>query len=222
MTQVSTPLTRYALPGLWALPVWGALLFYGTYKHQPPPQTDLAGWARFVTTSEFLASHLAASIVGGAIGMLGMVALLVTLASRESVRLGLWATVCGLIGNTLVTSVFGIAAFAQPAIGRLYLAGQTDQARALYYDAAQPPALVTTAIAGVLLLTASMVLFGTAVTRSRWLPKLAGVGLIVSGPVFFLAGAALDNFVQSIGSAVIVAGGAWLAFAANRRTSSAR
>ena len=79
-TQQSTspdagPLGRAARLGLWALPVWAVLLSASTITHQPDPKTDLAGWSRYVTTTEFLASHLIASILGAAIGALGLVAL---------------------------------------------------------------------------------------------------------------------------------------------------
>jgi len=58
-TQQSTspgpgPLARAARRGLWALPAWAVLLFYGTLSHQPPPQTRFAAWARYVTTPGFL------------------------------------------------------------------------------------------------------------------------------------------------------------------------
>jgi len=76
------PLGRAARRGLWALPVWAALLFASTLSHQPNWKTDLAGWSRYVTTSQFLASHLAASILGAAIGALGMVAPGAVLARR--------------------------------------------------------------------------------------------------------------------------------------------
>jgi len=86
-TQQSTspdagPLARTARLGVWALPVWAALLCLGTITEQPPWQTKPAAWSRFVTTSEFLASHLVGSILGAAIGALGMVALGAVLARR--------------------------------------------------------------------------------------------------------------------------------------------
>jgi hypothetical protein len=51
------PSARIVRLGLWALPAWAELLFYGTLTHQPPPQTQFAAWARYVTTPGFLASH---------------------------------------------------------------------------------------------------------------------------------------------------------------------
>ncbi len=59
------PVVRYARVGLWALPIFAATLLAGTITHQPPPQTDLAGWSAYVTTNasgkaSFTASGLAA------------------------------------------------------------------------------------------------------------------------------------------------------------------
>jgi len=115
---------RYGGSPLWALPVWAALLFASVITHQPSWRTQLADWSRYVTTPEFLASHLVASILGAAIGALGLVALGAVLASRGHPRAGLWAMVTGVSGNVVVAAGFGIAALAQPAIGRDYLAGQ--------------------------------------------------------------------------------------------------
>src|ERR1700694_2459832 len=66
--------------GLWALPVWTVLLFLGTLTHQPDTQTDFAGFARYVTTTQFLISHIVASIIGAGIGVLGFLALFTFLA----------------------------------------------------------------------------------------------------------------------------------------------
>src|SRR5579864_5701870 len=89
------PLARATRLGLWALPVWAVLLFVSTLTHQPNWRTDLAGWSRYVTTPQFLASHLIATILGAAIGALGLVALGAVLARRGHPRAGLWAMVTG-------------------------------------------------------------------------------------------------------------------------------
>src|SRR5437588_9465020 len=69
------PLGRYARIGLWELPVFALLLGVGTSTHQPPPQTQLADWSRYVTTDVFLIKHLVASIGGAVFGVLGIVAM---------------------------------------------------------------------------------------------------------------------------------------------------
>ena len=132
----------------------------------------------------------------------------------------MWGLVTGVLGNTLVTAIFGIAAFSQPAIGRDYLAGHTTAAHAMYYAAAQGAWLVATAFTGTALVAASLVIFGVAAARTRPLPRLAGIGLAVGGPLFAVIGVALDNFIESIACAILIACTAWIATAA-RRTESA-
>src|SRR2546425_2740973 len=190
-------------------------LFRGTISPRPPPQTDFAGYARYITTTEFLSSHIVASIAGAAIGNLGFVAIFVALVRRGGGSLGLWALVAAILGNTVVTSIFGAAAFAQPAIGRMYLAGQTAQAMALQDDIYGVP-LFATAFTGLLLLAVGLVLFGIAVARSRSLPRWAGILLAISGPLFAIVGVALADIVQSVGAAGLIPRTAWDAQNAQR------
>jgi hypothetical protein len=208
-------LTRYARVLVWAAPLWAILLFIGTLEHQPPPQTQFPDYATFITTTWFLMSHLFASILGAAFGTLGFAALLVLLVQRGAGSSPVWAFGLFVIGNTLATSVFGAAAFAQPAIGRMYLAGQTSQAVALQDDVYGVP-LFATAIPGVLLLSIGLVLFGIAVARSSWLPRWAGITLAVSGPLFGIIGVILASVVQSVGAAGLLVSLAYIAVVANR------
>jgi hypothetical protein len=215
------PLARAARLGLWALPVYAALLFVSTLTHQPNPKTDLAGWSRYVTTPEFLASHLVASILGAAIGALGLIALGAVLASRGHPRAGLWVIVTGVFANVVSAAVFGIAAFAQPAIGRDYLAGHTAQARLLVNTVVNGGWLNATAIPSGLLLAASIVIAGVAVARTGSLPRAAGIGFAIS-IVLFSIGAFPDNFLETIGCVLMIASTVWIAAAAWRRGAPAR
>jgi hypothetical protein len=215
------PLARAARLGLWALPAWAALLFAGTLDHQPNWKTDLAGWSRYVTTPQFLASHLVASILGAAIGTLGLVALGAVLAGRGHPRAGLWAMVTGVLADILFAAVFGIAALAQPAIGRDYLAGHTAQARLLVGTVVNGGWLNVTGVTAGVLLTASGVVAGVAAARSGSLPRTAGIGFATS-VVLFVIGSAADNFVQSIATALMIASTVWIAAAAGRRGAPAR
>src|SRR6516225_3866829 len=83
-SPTSSTLEHYARRGLWALPVWALLLFLGTLTHQPSYQTDFPAYARYVTTTEFLISHLVASILGAAIGILGFIALFIVLCKGRA------------------------------------------------------------------------------------------------------------------------------------------
>lgn len=215
-TRPSEPTAR---AGLWALPVWAALLLVGTFSHQPPPQTQLGAWSRYVTTPWFVASHLIASILGTAVGTVGMIALAVCLIRSGRVRGGAWGMVLAVTANILLTAVFGIAAFAQPAIGRLYLAGHAALAHMMYDGAAQGAWLVVTGVTGVVLMAASLIVFGVAVARSGWLPRLAGIGLAIAGPVL-VVGFALDDFIETVAAVLLVACTAWIADAARRAASA--
>ena len=208
-------LDRYARAGLWALPVWAALLGASTLTHQPSYATDFPAYARYITTTPFLVSHLGGSILGAAIGLLGLIALFALLVGGRSARLALAGLVTSVLATVLTTSVFGVAAFAQPAIGRAYLAGQADLAVAINSDVYGPP-LFATALPGLALFALGIVLFGVAVARSGWLPRWAGIGLAVGGVLFAIVGF-LFGPIQPIGAAVMVPSTAWIAFTAGRR-----
>ena len=210
-------LVRYARVGIWAVPVYAATLFAGTITHQPPPQTDLAGWSAYVTTNEFLVSHIAFSIFGAVFGAIGAVALGIVLMEQGSVKLGLAGLLTGVSANVVGASIFGIAAFAQPAIGRLYLAGNHDLAQNLYYDAAQGTPMVNVAIVFILLLVASFIVFGVGFARLALMPRWAGIGYAVSGPLFAVIGFALDNWIQSVAAVLMTASAAWMVIAMRRQ-----
>ena len=204
----------YARRGVWALPVWAVLLLYATFTHQPDYRTDFGAWSGYVTQGQFLFSHLVGSILGAAIGIVGFVALSVLLLERGAPRLAAWSLLCFVLGAVLTTAVFGIAAFAQPAIGRAFLAGQRQMPP--FYDDVNGAPLLATAAVGVLSLTAGLILAGIAVIRTRLAPSAAGWALAVGGPVFAVLGVLLANVVQSVGAALLVVGTAWIAWSVGR------
>jgi hypothetical protein len=212
--KVVDNLDRYARRGLWALPVWAVLLAIGTLTHQPSPTTDFPGYAAYITTTPFLISHLVASILGAAIGVLGFIALAALLVRGRSAGMAVTALVITVLATTLTTSVFGAAAFAQPAIGRAYLAGLTEQAIAFNTDIYGVP-LFATAIPGLLLFAVGVSLFGVAVARSRSLPKRAGIGLAVGGPLFAIVGFLIGD-VQPFAAVLMALSTAWIAYGAGR------
>jgi len=213
---MSDQILRLARLGVWALPIYAATLFAGTITHQPPPQTQLADWSRYVTTNEFLIGHIVFSIFGSIFGAIGAVALGTLLIERGSVKLGLAGLLSGLSANVIGTSIFGIAAFAQPAIGRLYLSGQTQTARDVYYDAAQGTPMVVVALVFIVLLVASFIVFGVAFARLELMPRWAGIGYAVSGPLFAVIGFALDNWIQSVAAILMTASAVWMVVALRR------
>jgi hypothetical protein len=214
-------LARAARLGLWALPVWAALLCVGTLNEQPRWQTHPAAWSRFVTTPEFLASHLVASILGAAIGALGMVALGAVLARRGHPAIGLAVMVTGVVANVLTASGFGVAAFAQPALGRNYLAHPTAQAYQLIKTAANGGWLGVMILTSSLLLIASAVIAGVGGARTRPLPRAAGIGFAVTMALFVIANIPDKGPWQAIAGALMTAFTAWIAIAASRHDAPA-
>ena len=172
----------YARWMLWALPIWALMLLLGVATKQPDPQSQFGAFADYVTTDRFLASHLVNSILGAAIGSIGIVGLLLYLSASRAAGRALAATVAMVAGNTLTAAVFGAAAFTQPALGQAFLTGNGD-ALALYNDVYAAP-LFGTAIVGLLLFIVGGVLAGLAVAASGLLPRWAGWLLAVSIPLF--------------------------------------
>jgi hypothetical protein len=109
---------------IWLLQVSAVLTLGATLTHQPDPDTQFRAWSEYVTTPRFFISHVVGSILGTSLLILGAFALGTLLASSRrgrAARLGIVATVVGGAG---IVAMFGVAAFAQPAIGKAFLAGE--------------------------------------------------------------------------------------------------
>jgi hypothetical protein len=184
-------LGRWARRGIWLLPVYALLLALSTVTHQPDYTTDFPGYAKYVTTGTFLASHLAASILGAGLGIVGTVALGVLLAAGRSATPAMVGLACTLVGNVLFTAIFAAAAFAQPAIGKAWLNGAHDVATSVNSDVYGPPLFATFAV-GAPLFIAGAILMGVAVKRHS--PKLrwSGIGYAVFLPLFLVSGFLFD------------------------------
>ena len=187
----SAILDRWARRWVWALPVWGVLLGLSTLTHQPSYDTDFRGYAEYVTTDWFLVSHLVGSILGAALGILGAVALVVRLASTPAARIALWGLAAFVLGQTLTTAVFGVAAFFQPAIGDAFLRGSEAAARAVNEDV-YGAALFATVGVGLLLWMFGVVQLGRAIRHARVAPAWVGATFAIAGPVFAVAGFSLE------------------------------
>ncbi len=198
------PLRRFAGLALWALPLWAVLLAVSTLTHQPDPATDFGSYAEYITTERFLLSHLVASIFGAGFGTVGFLALFIALTRSSLSALPLVALVASVFGNTLVTSVFGVAAFAQPAIGEAYLAGETAQAMAFDESVYGVPLFATAGI-GLLLFATGLIAFGIAVQRSGLFPAFSGGTFALGGLLFTVIGFLFVDVLQPVG-ALLMAG----------------
>lgn len=116
-----------------------------------------------------------------------------------------------------MVAMFGVAAFAQPAIGNAFLAGHHD-AIALNSSVYGTPANLTAA-AETVLFFAGAVLFAIAIARSRSLPRNAGILFAASFPIFAI-GSITGTALATIGAIGEVASAIWIAGSASRAGSS--
>jgi hypothetical protein len=226
MTPLSHDTTiRWIRAGLLALPISGLLTMWSTLIPQPNPTTEFEAWSRFVTTPDYLISHLLGSNLGIILLIFGVIALGAYLAKGvHSGRLGLVAMVTIIASNTLaLMSAGGWSTFAAPAIGRAYLAGIEE---AMLIDVGMDYIVIFMLV--IVLAFIGNVLLGIAIWRSGILPKWAGAVWIAWAVMFYVAGV-LSGFLftssslptQPIGSLIMAISGGWIVWSALRRPSTA-
>jgi hypothetical protein len=112
MLSSSTNTTNWIRIGLLALPISGLLTAWATLTPQPNPSTEFEAWSRFVSTTEYMISHLLGTMLGIILMILGVIALGAYLAKGgRSGRLGLVAMVITVAANTLALPIAGWSAF---------------------------------------------------------------------------------------------------------------
>lgn len=183
---------------IWALPAWAAMLFLGTLTHQPDPQTDFANFAAYVTTTQFLLSHLFNSIGGAAIGSIGAIALMLYLQNSRAAGKAITGMVATVMGNALNSSIFGAAAFAQTAAGHAYLAGQQNALD--FYNRVYSAPLFGTVIVALLLFISGGIFTGIAIAASGRFPRWTGWVYAVT-----VSGFVLSNFIAPVGQSFMSA-----------------
>src|SRR5947208_16192796 len=82
--------------------------------------------------------------------------------------------------------------------------------QSLYYDAAQGTPMVIVALVFIVLVVTSFIVFGVAFARIKLMPRWAGAGYAVSGPLFAVIGFALDYWIQTVAAALMPASGLWM------------
>jgi hypothetical protein len=200
--------TRFARIGLWLIPIYGALLALSTLTHQPDYDADFESYAEYITTDRFLVSHLGASIAGAAVGVLGVVAALAFLVRGPAVTAAILGAAFMIVGNVLFTALFGVAAFAQPAIGEAFLGGESG-VRELNDDVYGTPLFVTAAI-GFLFFLAGGIFLGVSIARVAPPLRWVGIGFAAS-LVLFVLGFLLLDIGQPIAGALLAVVGVVLA-----------
>lgn len=193
---------------------------WSTLVPQPNPTTEFEAWSHFVTTTDYLISHLLGSNLGIILLIFGVIALGAYLAKwGRSGRFGLVAMVIIIAANALaLMSAGGWSTFAAPAIGRAYLSGIED---AMQIDVGIDYIVIFMLV--IALSFIGNVLLGIAIWRSRIIPKWTGAIWIVWAVMFYVAGV-LSGFLftsslptQPIGSLLMAISGAWIVWSVFRQ-----
>jgi hypothetical protein len=225
MTSLSRDTTiNWIRAGLLALPISGLLTMWSTLIPQPNPTTEFEAWSHFVTTTDYLISHLLGSNLGIILLIFGVIALGAYLTRGRSGRFGLVAMVIIIAANALaLMSAGGWSTFAAPAIGRAYLAGIED---AMRIDVGIDYIVIFMLV--IALSFIGNVLLGIAIWRSGIIPKWAGAIWIVWAVMFYVAGV-LSGFLftssslptQPIGSLLMAISGGWIVWSVFRQSPPA-
>jgi hypothetical protein len=143
---------------------------------------------------------------------LGVFALTVYLSDIRGERWTLGAMVLSILGIGLLLSHYGLRAYAVPALGGAYLAGEQSAVEMANFIFGDPTRSVY--YAAFLLYAAGFILFGFAVWGSETLPRWAGVLLAIHAP---LLSAPLPDLFSVLGALLLLLGGGWVALAVLRR-----
>jgi hypothetical protein len=222
MSARNTATTNWIRAGLLALPLYGLLTFATTFDAQPDQAKHPEAWARYVSSTSYLVTHMLAATGGTILAIFGVFALGAYLASGRSERLGLAAMVTAASGHALLMVPSVISTFATPAIAEAYLAGMKGVITGVDFH----PAMMVIFMLGLFLAFVGNVLLGVAVWRSGVLPKWSGAIWASSVPTFYLLGALLgivttggSLLTQPVGALLMAMGGGWMALSAMRRPS---
>ena len=226
---MSTPnIIRWIGIGLLGLPLYGALTFFSSLDPQPDPNTHYEAFSRFVTTDGYVLKHLFLTILGTIFGIFGSIALGAYLTRSRAGGMGLWAMVISVLAYSLFLTWGGVSTFAVPQEGQAYLAG-IEEFHKLPTILANTMQLATMVVS-ILLGFVGNVLLGVAVWRSGILPKWAGalwafapVLMYIFGLVYAMTiGANATPPTVPAGALLLVISGAWMAWSALSRPSSAQ
>jgi len=196
--------------GIWALPLSGLL---STIAALVPgvgidPAVDPEGFAR--ASSNIGLSNML-GIPSAALLLIGILVLYLFLAGTPVDRTAFSGLLLILTGTMFFLPFIGIYAFTAPVLGRRYLSGDKTAISAISESTSitSPTALVFGGTA-VFLLVLGAIMFGTAIWRSKTLPRLPGLllafGITLSAdPLFYY-----QPVVWVAGGALVLFSGVWI------------
>lgn len=211
--RMTDRLQNWARVAVWMVAVYGVLLAASTITHQPDYDTDFAAYADYVTTQQFLVSHVLGSIAGAGFALIGGAAIFV-LAARSAPGSASWGIIAWAFAQVGLASVFGVAAFFQPAVGEAFIDGGGDVAVNINERVYDGPVLVMVGVSLVLFLVGA-ILLGAAARRTGLLPRWAGLTFAVSAFAFVLSFFLFDT-VQPVAGLGIAAAGVGFGLGARR------
>ena len=174
--------TTWTTAGVIALPVSAVLLAVGTLTPQPDQASDPDGWARFVTSTSYLPSHIATTLVGAALMILGTFALTVLIAGRAP-RLAPTGMLLAVTGQVFFSVPAVVSTFVTPAIGQAYLNGN-QAVMTLEF----PAAMTAITLVALLLTVVGNIILGIAAARSGVVPRWAGIVWATATVIFYVLG----------------------------------
>jgi hypothetical protein len=200
--------------GLLGLPLYGLLTLWASREPQPNPDTEYEAWARFVTTDEYVLTHVLGTGLGVILVIFGTFALGAHLAGTRAARSGLVGMVLAVFGQSIFLFFGGVSAFGSPMEGQAYLAGM---------NLGELPQSTAGNVQNIVLLLAILlclvgnVLLGIAVWRSGSLPRWAGALWIVAALLMYPFGIVLGALTTGatpvtvpIGAGLVTVAGAWM------------
>ena len=211
--QTTDRLQNWGRVAVWTVAVYGILLAASTITHQPDYKTDFPAYADYVTTQQFLVSHVVGSIAGAGFALVGAAAIFI-LAVRSAPRSAAWGFIIWSFAQVALASVFGVAAFFQPAVGEAFIDGGGDVAVNINESVYDGPVLVMVGV-GLFLFLVGAILLGMAARRTEVLPRWAGLTFAVSAVAFVLSFFLFDT-VQPVAGLGIAAAGVGFGIGARR------
>ena len=202
--QMSGRLQSWGRIAVWTVAVYGILLAASTITHQPDYKTDFPAYADYVTTQQFLVSHVLGSIAGAGFALVGAAAIFI-LAVRSAPRTSGWGFILWSFAQVGLASVFGVAAFFQPAVGQAFIDGGGDVAVNINERVYDGPVLAMVGV-GLVLFLVGAILLGMAARRTELLPRWAGLTFAVSAVAFVLSFFLFETVQPVAGLGIAVAG----------------
>ncbi len=205
--------------GVLALPLSGLIGIVSIFLRGPfiDPSSNPLGFAQAAHSSYTIAGIL--GIVSTILTLIGFVGLYLYLANSSVERSAFWGMVFSLVGSGIVLALIGVFVWVMPVIGQLYLQGQKD-VMAVAIGSSGALFLASALLSG---LTASVgaIGLGLAMWRCGTLPKWSTLLYVVSIPLFYFA-PPMPFIVESIGFAMFLVAGCWIAYSILLRETTAK